>query len=389
MSKRDFYEILGVSKGATQEEIKKAYRKVALQFHPDRNPDNKEAEEKFKEAAEAYEVLSDEKKRAQYDRFGHAGMGGQGGFGGGSGGMNMEDIFSQFGDIFGDDNPFGSFFGGGGGRSRRSRGTGTPGTNLRIKVKLTLAEIANGVQKKIKINKYKSCSTCDGTGAKDSGSFQTCGTCNGAGVVRKISNTILGQMQTTSTCPTCNGEGKIITAKCGVCKGDGRQYGEEVVTVDIPAGVTEGVQLSMSGKGNAGQRGGAPGDIIISIEEVQDAELKRDGNNVVYDLYLSFVDAALGTQVEVPTIDGKAKIKIPKGTQSGKLFRLKGKGLPSINSYGRGDQLIDVNVYVPTHLTSEEESTLERLRNSPNFDPNSNSKNKGQSFFDKMKDYFH
>ncbi len=389
MSKRDFYEILGVSKGATQEEIKKAYRKVALQFHPDRNPDNKEAEEKFKEAAEAYEVLSDEKKRAQYDRFGHAGMGGQGGFGGGAGGMNMEDIFSQFGDIFGDDNPFGSFFGGGGGRSRRSRGTGTPGTNLRIKVKLTLAEIANGVQKKIKINKYKSCSTCDGTGAKDSGSFQTCGTCNGAGVVRKISNTILGQMQTTSTCPTCNGEGKIITAKCGVCKGDGRQYGEEVVTVDIPAGVTEGVQLSMSGKGNAGQRGGAPGDIIISIEEVQDAELKRDGNNVVYDLYLSFVDAALGTQVEVPTIDGKAKIKIPKGTQSGKLFRLKGKGLPSINSYGRGDQLIDVNVYVPTHLTSEEESTLERLRNSPNFDPNSNSKNKGQSFFDKMKDYFH
>lgn len=388
MSKRDYYEILGVSKSASQEEIKKAYRKVALQYHPDRNPDNKEAEEKFKEAAEAYEVLSDEKKKAQYDRFGHAGMGGQGGFGGGAAGMNMEDIFSQFGDIFGDDNPFGSFFGGGS-RSRRSRGTGTPGTNLRIKVKLTLAEIANGVQKKIKINKYKSCSTCDGTGAKDSGSFQTCNTCNGAGAVRKITNTILGQMQTTSTCPTCNGEGKIITAKCGVCKGDGRQYGEEVVTVDIPAGVTEGVQLSMSGKGNAGQRGGAPGDIIISIEEVQDAELKRDGNNVVYDLYLSFVDAALGTQVEVPTIDGKAKIKIPRGTQSGKLFRLKGKGLPSINSYGRGDQLIDVNVYVPTHLTSEEESTLERLRNSPNFDPNSNSKNKGQSFFDKMKDYFH
>jgi molecular chaperone DnaJ len=389
MSKRDFYEILGVSKGATQEEIKKAYRKVALQFHPDRNPDNKEAEEKFKEAAEAYEVLSDEKKKAQYDRFGHAGMGSQGGYGGGAGGMNMDDIFSQFGDIFGDDNPFGSFFGGGGARNRRSRGSGTPGTNLRIKVKLTLVEIANGVQKKIKINKYKSCSTCDGTGAKDSGSFQTCGTCNGAGVIRKISNTILGQMQTTSTCPTCNGEGKIITAKCGVCKGDGRAYGEEVVTVDIPAGVTEGVQLSMSGKGNAGQRGGAPGDIIISIEEIQDAELKRDGNNVVYDLYLSFIDATLGTQAEVPTIDGKAKIKIPKGTQSGKLFRLKGKGLPSINSYGRGDQLIDVNVYIPTHLSSEEESILEGLRNSPNFDPNSNAKNKGQSFFDKMKDYFH
>lgn len=392
MSKRDFYEILGLSKGASQEEIKKAYRKVALQYHPDRNPDNVEAENKFKEAAEAYEVLSDEKKKAQYDRFGHAGMGSQGGFGGGGagGGMNMEDIFSQFGDIFGDESPFGSFFGGGGGgRSRRSRGTGTPGTNLRIKVKLTLAEIANGVQKKIKINKYKTCGTCEGTGAKDSSSFQTCGTCNGGGVVRRVTNTILGQMQTTSTCPTCNGEGKIVTAKCGTCKGDGRAYGEDVITVDIPAGVSEGIQLSMSGKGNAGQRGGAPGDIIITIEELQDAELKRDGNNVVYDLYLNFVDAALGTQVEVPTIDGKAKIKIPKGTQSGKLFRLKGKGLPSLNTYGRGDQLIDVNVYVPMNLSSEEENILEKLRESPNFDPNSNSKNKGQSFFDKMKDYFH
>jgi len=387
MDKRDFYDILGVSKSAPADEIKKAYRKVALKFHPDRNPDDKEAEDKFKEAAEAYEVLSDDQKRAKYDRFGHAGMSGAGGFGGGQH-MNMEDIFSQFGDIFGEGNPFESFFGGGGGRRRRSAGTGTPGSNLRVRVKLTLEEIANGVQKKIKVKKHITCDTCSGTGAKDSGSYQTCNTCNGNGVVRKISNTILGQMQTTTTCPTCRGEGKVVTAKCTKCRGEGRNYGEEVITIDIPAGVSEGVQLSMSGKGNAGQRGGMAGDLLINVEEIQHADLTREGNNVIYNLFLNIADAALGTQIEVPTIGGKAKIKVPKGTQSGKLFRLKGKGLPSLNSYGRGDQLIDVNIYTPTNFSAEESKILEKLRDSDNFDPN-NKKNRGQGFFDKMKDYFH
>jgi molecular chaperone DnaJ len=386
MDKRDYYEILGVSKSASKEEIKKAYRKVALQFHPDRNPDDKSAEDKFKEAAEAYEVLSDDEKKARYDRFGHAGMSGAGGFGGGN--MNMEDIFSQFGDIFGEGNPFESFFGGGGGRRRRTRGTGTPGSNLRVRVKLTLEEISSGVQKKIKVKKHMTCDGCGGTGAKDSGSFQTCNTCNGNGVVRRVSNTILGQMQTTTTCPSCHGEGKVVTAKCTKCRGEGRAYGEEVITIDIPAGVSEGVQLSMSGRGNAGQRGGIPGDLLINVEEVPHADLKRDGNNVIYDLFLNVADAALGTQIEVPTIGGKAKIKIPKGTQSGKLFRLKGKGLPSLNGYGKGDQLIDVNVYTPTSLNPEEVKILEKLRTSENFDPQ-NKKNRGQGFFDKMKDYFH
>ena len=388
MAKRDFYEILGVSKSATKDEIKKAYRKVALKYHPDRNPDDKEAEEKFKEAAEAYEVLSDDNKTARYDRFGHAGMGGAGGFGGAAGGMNMEDIFSQFGDIFGEGNPFESFFGGGGSRGRRRAGGGTPGSNLRVKVKLTLEEIANGVQKKIKVKKHVECDTCHGSGAKDSNSFQTCNTCNGAGVVRKISNTILGQMQTTGTCPSCNGEGKVVTAKCTKCRGEGRTYGEEVITIDIPAGVSEGVQLSMSGKGNAGQRGGMNGDLLITVEEVPHESLIREGNNVIYNLYLNFADAALGTQIEVPTISGKAKIKIPKGTQSGKLFKLPGKGLPSIQGYGKGDQIVDVNVYTPTDLSKEEVELLEKFRSAPNFDPN-NKKNKGKGFFKSMKDYFH
>ncbi len=387
MAKRDYYEILGVSKNAEKDEIKKAYRKVALQFHPDRNPDDKASEEKFKEAAEAYEVLSDDQKRAKYDRYGHAGMG-AGGFGGGAGGgMNMEDIFSQFGDVFGEGNPFESFFGGGARRARRPGG-GRPGSNLRVKVKLTLEEIANGVQKKIKVKKHVACDGCSGSGAKDSNSFQTCNTCNGSGVVRRISNTILGQMQTTGTCPSCNGEGKVVTAKCMKCRGEGRVYGEEVITIDIPAGVSEGVQLSMSSRGNAGQRGGMSGDLLITIEEVPHPELVRDGNNVIFNLYLNFADAALGTQIEVPTIDGKASIKIPKGTQSGKLFKLQGKGLPSIQGYGKGDQIVDVNIYTPTDLTKEETAILEKLKSAANFDPY-NKKNKGQGFFKSMKDYFH
>ena len=385
MAKRDYYEILGVSKGATADEIKKSYRKVAMQFHPDRNPGDKAAEEKFKEAAEAYEVLSDADKRAQYDRFGHAGVNGRAGQGAGA--SNMEDIFSQFGDIFGDD-IFGSFFGGqGGGRSRSSqRSRGVKGSNLRVKLKLNYEEIAKGVSKQIKVKKYVSCTTCSGSGAKDKGSVQTCGTCGGTGQVRRVTNTFLGQMQTVTTCPTCNGEGSVVTAKCTACKGDGRVYGEETVSIDIPAGVQEGMQLSVGGKGNAGERGGMNGDLIILIEEEQHKELHRDGLNVAYELHLSFPDAVFGIQAEVPTIDGRAKIKIPAGTQSGKIFRLKGKGFPAVNSYEKGDQLIYVNVWTPQQVTSEEKAMLEKLAHAQNFQPKPEKSDK--SFFDKVREMF-
>ena len=383
--KRDYYEILGVSKSATADEIKKSYRKVAMQFHPDRNPGDKTAEEKFKEAAEAYEVLSDADKRAKYDRYGHqAFTPGMGGFHGSN--VNMEDIFSQFGDIFGDD-IFGSFFGGGGRRSSGGgRSRGIRGSNLRVKLKLTFEEAAKGVTKTIKVKKYVSCNTCGGSGAKDKSSIQTCSTCGGSGQVRRVTNTFLGQMQTVTTCPACNGEGTTITAKCGTCKGEGRVYGEEQVTVDIPAGVQEGMQLSLSGKGNAGERGGAPGDLIVLIEEEADKELQRDGLNVAFDLHISFIDAVFGTQVEVPTIDGRAKIKIPAGTQSGKIFRLKGKGFPDVNGYSKGDQLIHVNVWTPQNVTTEEKEMLERLGKSPNFTPQPGKSEK--SFFDRVKEVF-
>ncbi len=381
MAKRDYYDILGISRNADQAEIKSAYRKLAIKYHPDKNPDNKEAEEKFKEAAEAYEVLSNAEKRQRYDQFGHAG-GASGGFGGG--GMNMEDIFSQFGDIFGGGgSPFESFFGGGGQRSGRRV---AKGSNLRIKVKLTLSEIAKGAEKKIKVNKKVVCSTCDGTGAKDKSSFNTCRTCGGTGAVRRVTNTILGQMQTTSTCPTCNGEGVEISAKCTACHGDGLMRGEETISINIPAGVSEGMQLSMSGKGNAAPRGGIPGDLIILIEELPHETLKRDGTNVIYDLYINFVDAALGTTAEIPTIDGKAKIKIESGTQGGKILRLKGKGVPEVNSYHKGDQLVYVNVWTPKAVSSEEKELLERLRSSPNFKPQPGRNEK--TFFERIKEYF-
>lgn len=386
MSKRDYYEILGVSKTASADEIKKAYRKVAMQYHPDRNPGNKEAEEKFKEAAEAYEVLSDTNKRSRYDQYGHQGVGGSasgGGFSGG--GMRMEDIFSNFGDVFGEGNPFESFFGGRR-QSGGQRSQGIRGGNIRVRIALTLREMAEGVQKKIKVKKYVACHTCHGSGAKDKSSFSTCQTCHGTGHIRRVTNTILGQMQTTSTCPTCNGSGQIITAKCPTCKGDGREYADETITVDIPAGVSDGMQLSMSGKGNMGERGGAPGDLIIAIEEEADAELKREGNNVVYELHISFMDAALGADVEVPTISGKARIKIKPGTQGGEIFRLKGKGFPNLNAYGKGDQLIHVNIWTPKSLTAEEQKILDKLRTHQNFKPNPNKNEKG--FFEKMKDYF-
>ena len=385
MSKRDYYEILGVGKTASTDEIKKAYRKVAMQFHPDRNPGDKTAEEKFKEAAEAYEVLSDTDKKAQYDRYGHAGVSGNGRGNYGTGGMNMEDIFSQFGDIFGDD-IFGNFFGGQQRGRAGQRSRGVRGSNLRIKLKLTYEEIAKGVTKNIKVKKYVVCNTCSGSGAKDKGSVQTCGTCGGSGQVRRVQNTFLGQMQTVTTCPTCNGEGTTVTVKCGTCKGDGRVYNEETVSIDIPAGVQEGMQLSINGKGNAGERGGMPGDLIILIEEESHKDLHRDGLNVAFDLHISFTDAVFGTQVEVPTIDGRAKIKIPPGTQSGKIFRLKGKGFPAVNAYEKGDQLIHVNVWTPQHVTQEEKVMLDKLSHSQNFKPHPDKNEKG--FFEKIREMF-
>ena len=388
MSKRDFYEILGVSKSSSADEIKKAYRKVAMQFHPDRNPGDKAAEEKFKEAAEAYEILSDTDKKAKYDRFGHQafGPGTPGGGGYGGGGMDMNDIFSQFGDVFGDD-MFGGFFGGGQSRSRGgAKARGQRGSNLRIKLKMNYEEIANGVNKQVKVKKHVLCTTCGGNGAKDNSSIQTCGTCKGSGQVRKVTNTFLGQMQTVNTCPTCNGEGSTVTAKCTACKGEGRVYGEETISIDIPAGVQDGMQLSMSGKGNMGPNGGPAGDLIIVIEEIDDAVLKREGNNIMYDLHISFIDAAIGTNVEIPTVDGKVKLKIDAGTQGGKILRLRGKGIPELNSHHRGDQLVHINIWTPQKLTSDEKEMLEKLRDADNFKPHPGKNDK--SFFDKMREYF-
>ncbi|MFN3939320.1 MAG: DnaJ C-terminal domain-containing protein, partial [Chitinophagales bacterium] len=296
--------------------------------------------------------------------------------------------FSQFGDIFGGESIFDNFFGGNSGRSSRRSGGGRKGTNIRIKVKLTLNEIANGTRKTIKVKKYIICDVCNGTGAKDSSSYHTCKTCNGQGYVRRVTNTILGQMQTTQTCPTCQGSGQTVTANCNKCHGEGKIYGEDTITIDIPAGVTDGIELSMSGKGNAGDKGGPPGDLLISIEEVPHPELLREGNHVLHNLFINFADAALGTQVEVPTLDGRVRIKIPEGTQSGHIMRLKGKGLPSLNSYGRGDQIIQVNVWVPKHLSSDERKILEKLKSAKNFQPDINETKKEKSFFDKMRNMF-
>lgn len=386
MAKRDFYEILGVSKTATAEEIKKAYRKVAMQFHPDRNPGDKGAEDKFKEAAEAYEILSDETKRAKYDRYGHQAFGPGQGMGGHPGGMNMDDIFSQFGDVFGDD-VFGSFFGGGRGGQGRGRGTrGTRGSDLRVKIKLNFEEIAKGATKTIKVKKYVPCNPCGGSGAKDKNSMATCSTCGGSGQVRKVQNTFLGQMQTVATCPTCNGEGQSITNKCTHCRGEGRVFGEETVSLNIPAGVQEGMELRMEGKGNAGERGGANGDLRVLVEEEAHPELHRDGLNVAFELHISFTDAVFGTEIMVPTIDGKAKIKVPAGTQSGKIFRLKGKGFPAVQSYEKGDQLIHVNIWTPRRVSSEEKALLEKLSNSDNFHPHP--EKNGKTFFQKVREMF-
>jgi molecular chaperone DnaJ len=383
MSKRDYYEVLEVSKSATAEEIKKAYRKKAIQFHPDKNPGDKQAEDKFKEAAEAYEVLSDPQKKSRYDQYGHAGVGGASGGGFGGGFSDVEDIFSAFGDIFG--GHFGGF--GGGFGSSRSRGgrSVNKGTNLRVKVKLTLSEIAEGVEKKIKVKKQVSCTHCNGTGAENGSSHSTCNTCRGAGYVTRVANTILGQMQTQSACPTCNGEGKIITNKCSHCAGEGIVKEDEVISIRIPAGVAEGMQLSVSGKGNAARRGGVNGDLLVYIEEEEHAELMRDGNDLIYNLLLSFPEAVLGMPIEIPTVDSKVKIKIDPGTQPGKVLRLRGKGLPDVNGYGRGDLLVNINVYVPENLGKEERKLVEKMTETDAFKPG---ENLGKGFFKKVRNFF-
>ena len=379
--KRDYYEVLGVQRNANADEIKKAYRKAAIKYHPDKNPGDKEAEEKFKEAAEAYDVLSNPDKRARYDQFGHAGMGGAagGGFGSGfGGGFSMEDIFSQFGDIFG--GHFGGFSSRGGGR-RVNRGS-----DIRVKVKLTLAEIANGTTKKLKINKTIACDKCGGTGAKDSSSYTTCSTCNGSGVVTRVENTFFGRMQTQGVCPTCGGEGKIITAKCDKCSGEGVVRGDEVVEIKIPAGVGEGMAVTVSGKGNAARHGGVNGDLLVMIEEERNPELVRDGNDLIHNLNLTVTTCILGGEVEVPTIDGRAKIKIAPGTHAGKVLRLRGKGLPDVNGYGRGDILIVVDITIPDSLTSEERQLVQKLSEQPHFKtPESVEK---QNIFERMKNFF-
>jgi molecular chaperone DnaJ len=381
MSKRDYYEVLGVSKGATKDEIKKAYRKQALKFHPDKNPGNKDAEEKFKEAAEAYEVLSNDEKKARYDQFGHAGMGNNmgGGFGGG---MTMEDIFSSFGDIFGD--AFGGAFGGRsrGGRSRNVN----KGTNLRLKVKLTLEEFARGAEKKVRVTKYVTCNVCHGSGAASDNDVTTCSTCKGTGHTTRVMNTILGQMQTTAPCNVCGGEGKVITKKCHKCYGEGITQAEEVIPISIPAGLASGMQLSMTGKGNAARRGGINGDLIVVIDEEPHDELIREGNDLIYNLFISIPDAILGANVEVPTLEGKVRIKIDPGTQGGKILRLRGKGLPDVNGYGKGDLLVNVNVWVPKNLSKEEQKMMEQYRNSQTFVPKPDADDKG--FFDRVKNYF-
>ncbi len=369
--KKDFYEILGVSKNASEAEIKKAYRKKAIEFHPDKNPGNKEAEENFKIAAEAYEVLSDPQKKAKYDQYGHQAFDGNGGFGGGHGGMNMDDIFSQFGDIFG-----GAFGGGGfGGHSGGQRRT--KGSNLRIKVKLTLEEVANGVEKKVKVKRK-----VQAPGV----SYRTCATCNGQGQVMRVTNTILGRMQSASTCPTCGGAGQIIDKKPANADAQGMLLEDETVAIKIPAGVVDGMQLKVSNKGNDAPGNGIPGDLIVAIEELEHDFLKREGENLHYDLYISFSEAVLGVSKDIEAVNGKVRIKLEEGIQSGKILRLKGKGIPSINGYGNGDLLVHLNVWTPKALSKEQKDFFEKNITDENFIPHPEKSDK--SFFEKVKDMF-
>ncbi|MDR2383853.1 MAG: molecular chaperone DnaJ [Prevotellaceae bacterium] len=380
MTKRDYYEVLGVSKNSTPDEIKKAYRQMALKYHPDKNPGNKEAEEKFKEAAEAYDVLSNTDKKARYDKFGHNAPGG---FSGATE-FNMEDIFSQFGDIFGfGSGRFGGFSNFGGGRRAESV---RRGSDVRIRVKVDLKDVANGVEKRVKVPVLGKCEACGGTGAKNPSSISVCPTCNGSGHVTKIANTIFGAMQSAMVCPQCRGEGKRITDFCNACHGEGTVKREENVVFRIPPGVSEGMQLNISGKGNAARRGGVNGDLLVLINEEPDEELIRDENDLIYSLYISVPQAALGASVEVPTVNGKAKIKVEPGTQSGKVLRLKGKGLPDINGYGTGDLLVYINVWTPQNLTKEEIRIMENFEKSSNFTPNPSKQDK--NFFERLKNMF-
>ena len=383
MAKRDYYEVLGVNKNASEDEIKKAYRKIAIKYHPDRNPGNKEAEEKFKEAAEAYDVLHDNQKRQQYDQFGFDGPAGAGGFGGfGGAGMNMDDIFSMFGDIFGGRAGFGGF-GGGQRRPQQHRGS-----DLRLKVKLSLNEVANGVTKKFKVRKDITCSHCHGSGAEAGSGTEPCQTCHGSGVITHTTQSIFGMMQTQGVCPTCNGEGHVIKNKCKHCGGSGVVKGEEVVEINIPAGVAEGMVVNVPGKGNAGMRNGISGDIQVFIDEEDNDIFVRDGNNLIYNLLLDFPTAALGGDVEIPTIEGtRLKVKIDNGTQPGKTLRLRGKGLPAVQGYGHGmgDLIVNISVYVPKTLSREEKDALTQFKDSDNFKGDSSTK---RSIFERFKNYF-
>ena len=381
MAKRDYYEVLGVQRNASAEELKKAYRKLAMQYHPDKNPGNKEAEEKFKEAAEAYDVLTNPDKKARYDQFGHAGMGGSAG-GGFSGGFTMDDIFSRFGDIF---EGFG--FGGRSGFGGGSRGRMVNrGSDIRIRVKLNLQEVAKGTEKKVKINKLNSCPDCGGKGALSAADIKTCPVCKGSGMTTRVTQTILGHMQTSAPCHACGGEGAVVAKPCPKCHGEGVVKDHEEIGFNIPRGVAEGMQLTVSGKGNAARRGGIAGDLLVVIEEEAHPDLQRDGNDLIYSLFISFADAALGTEIEVPTVDGRVKIKIDPGTQSGRILRLRAKGLPDVQGYGAGDLLVYVQVWIPVKLDRSEKETVEKLRDSPNLRPAPTKEDR--NFFERMKKMF-
>jgi molecular chaperone DnaJ len=370
MSKRDYYDILGVDKQASVDEIKISYRKMAMKFHPDRNPGNSEAETKFKEAAEAYEILSHPEKRSKYDRFGHQGVNGNGGF------SDINDIFSQFGDIFGGGSIFDEFFGGG--SRRQQREPGIRGSDLRISVKLTLEEIAEGTEKTLKVKKLKTCETCDGSGAKN-GSYETCTQCNGTGEVRNVTRSILGQFVNISACHTCRGEGRIVKDKCTDCHGEGRIKSDSTIKVKIPPGVSEGNYIPLSGQGNAGARGGRAGDLMVFIEEEEHESFHRRGDDIIYELNVSIAEAVLGASITVPTLGGEHKLKIESGTQPATIIKLKDKGIRHLNEFGKGDQLIYVNVFMPSKISSKEKELLKELSGSDNFDPGK-AKKKNKSF---------